>query len=171
MANKAEAVRAVFFDRDGTLNVEKNYLYRIGDFEWMPEAVEAIRYCHEKGYLVIVITNQSGVARGFYTEEDVHRLHDWMNDELKKQGTGIDAFYYCPHHEAGSVPEYTKPCGCRKPSPKLVNDAATDFGIDKAQSFFFGDADRDILCAQNAGVTGVRYTGGSLLQAVKRAIG
>ena len=92
MANKA-----VFFDRDGTLNVDVHYLYRPEDFQWTPEAVEAIEYCHQQGYLVVVITNQSGVARGYYTEAEVQRLHQWMNEELARQGAKpIDAFYYCP---------------------------------------------------------------------------
>lgn len=162
--------KAVFFDRDGTLNVEVNYLYRIEDFSWTTDAVEAVKYCNDNGFKVFVVTNQSGVARGFYTEKDVHILHDWMNEELKKYGAHIDAFYYCPHHEEGKVPEYAKPCGCRKPSPKLIDDACLKYDIDKSESYFFGDADRDMICARNAGVKGVRYLGGSLLDVVKNAI-
>lgn len=163
--------KAVFFDRDGTLNVEKHYLWKKEDFEWCEDAVAAIKYCNDKGYLVIVVTNQSGIARGYYGEDDVKKLHEWMNDELKKSGAHITAFYYCPHYEEGSVREYAKPCGCRKPSPKLVDEAVREYDIDKAQSVLIGDADRDLLCAQNAGIKGIRYLGGSLLDVVKEAIG
>ncbi|MBQ7477711.1 MAG: HAD-IIIA family hydrolase, partial [Selenomonadaceae bacterium] len=96
-----EGKKAVFFDRDGTLNVDTDYLYKIEEFRWEEDAVEAIRYCNDKGWLVIVVTNQSGVARGYYTEADVERLHAWMNEDLQKHGAHIDAFYYCPHHPKG----------------------------------------------------------------------
>ena len=162
--------RAVFFDRDGTLNIDTHYLYRSEDFQWTPGAVDAIKYCNDHGYLVIVITNQSGVARGYYTEADVHHLHEWMNIDLAKHGAHIDAFYYCPHHVDGTVPEYTKQCDCRKPSPKMVNDACVDFSIDKNQSFLFGDAERDMQCASQAGVIGIRYNGGNLLRYIEHAL-
>lgn len=163
--------KAVFFDRDGTLNVDTGYLYRISDFVWTDGAVEAIKYCNDKGFLVIVVTNQSGVARGYYTEADIKVLHEWMNEQLKAVGAHIDAFYYCPHHEEGTVAEYSRPCGCRKPSPKLVDEACLKYSIDKEQSVLIGDADRDILCARNAGIRGARYLGGNLLDFVKAAIG
>ena len=171
MGNEAADLhRAVFFDRDGTLNVDVHYLYRPEDFQWTPEAVDAIKCCNDHGYLVIVITNQSGVARGYYTESDVHRLHDWMNTELAKHGAHIDAFYYCPHHVDGKVPVYTKQCDCRKPSPKMINEACRDFGIDRNQSFMIGDNDLDMECAHNADVQGIRFTGGSLLDLVRQRI-
>lgn len=169
MMSKA-AKKAVFFDRDGTLNIDTHYLYRIEDFVWTEGAVEAIKYCNDQGYLVIVVTNQSGVARGYYTEADIRKLHDWMNEELNKAGAHIDAFYYCPHHEDGTVPEYAKPCGCRKPSPKLVDEACLKYNVDKEQSVFIGDADRDMLCARNAAIKGVRYLGGNLLSLVKETL-
>ena len=118
MANKA-----IFFDRDGTLNVDVHYLHRPEDFIWTEDAVAAIKYANDQGYLTVVITNQSGVARGYYDEEDILKLHAWMNDELKKNGAHLDAIYYCPHHTEGKIPKYTKQCNCRKPAPKMVNDA------------------------------------------------
>ena len=166
MANKA-----VFFDRDGTLNVDVHYLHRIEDFRWCEGAVEAVRYCNENGYLVIVITNQSGVARGYFPEEDVKRLHDWMNEELRRQNAHIDAFYYCPHHERGTVPEYTKKCECRKPSPYLVEEACRVYGIDRESSILIGDKDSDMMCAERAQIRGVRYSGGSLLETLKKGLG
>lgn len=164
------ASKAVFFDRDGTLNVDKDYLYKKEEFEWMDGAVEAIRFANENGYKVIVITNQSGVARGYFKESDVNALHDWMNEQLKEYGAHIDAFYYCPHHPEAVVPEYRKKCECRKPGPKLVEDACRDFDIDKKASVMIGDADRDVQCAEKAGVKGVKFTGGNLLELVKQSL-
>lgn len=156
--------KAVFFDRDGTLNVNTDYLYKKEDFVWMPQAVEAIKYANDRGYLVIVVSNQSGVARGYYTEEDVNILHRWMNEELKKKGAHIDAFYYCPYHPAGIIPEYTKNSEDRKPKPGMVLKAMKDFHIDPSQSLMIGDKPLDVECADNAGIKGVLYDGKSLLK-------
>ena len=162
--------KAVFFDRDGTLNVDGHYIYRIEDFKWMPDAAEAIRYCHDKGYLVIVVTNQSGVARGYYTEDDVHALHEYMNDELQRLGTSIDAFYYCPHHPEAKIEKYRIDCDCRKPNPGMVLKACHDFGIDMSKSYMIGDKKRDVECGERAGVRGILYKGGSLLKLLKPLI-
>ncbi|MGL6014993.1 MAG: D-glycero-alpha-D-manno-heptose-1,7-bisphosphate 7-phosphatase, partial [Selenomonadaceae bacterium] len=105
--------KAVFFDRDGVLNVDVHYLHKKEDFVWVDGAPEAVKYCNDHGYRVIVITNQSGVARGYYTEQDIAALHDWMNEQLQQWGAHIDAFYYCPHHPQGTVLEYTRSCNCR----------------------------------------------------------
>lgn len=155
--------KAVFFDRDGTLNVNTDYLYKKEDFVWMPQAVEAIKYANDRGYLVIVVSNQSGVARGYYTEEDVKILHRWMNEELKKKGAHIDAFYYCPYHTAGTVPEYTRDSEDRKPKPGMILKAMKDFHIDPSQSLMIGDKPLDVECADNAGIKGVLYDGKSSL--------
>lgn len=163
--------RAVFFDRDGTLNVDIHYLHNPEDFEWMPGAREAIRYANDCGFLAIVITNQSGVARGYYPESDVLRVYDWMNKELAKIGAHLDGIYYCPHHPQGVVQEYAIDCDCRKPKPGLLLRAIEEHDIDPETSVFIGDGDSDVACAERAGVRGVKYTGGSLLDVVKRAIG
>ena len=144
--------RAIFFDRDGTLNVDVHYLHDPADFVWVEGAVEAIRWANTHGYLVIVVTNQSGIARGYYDEAAVQRLHDWMNAELARYDAHIDAFYYCPHHTEGAVPAYTKACGCRKPGPGMILRAIQDHDIDPA------------------GVHGVQYTGGSLAACVQDAV-
>ena len=167
MADRA----AVFFDRDGTLNVDKEYLYRIEDFEWMEDAPQAIRWANQKGFLVIVVTNQSGVARGYFTEDDVLRLHEWMNEDLARAGAHIDAFYYCPHLPNGRVEAYAKECSCRKPKPGLIERACVDFDIDREASIMIGDKPRDVECAEAAGVRGVLYEGGSLLQLLKKEMG
>ena len=162
--------KAVFFDRDGTLNVDIRYLHRPEDFEWIPEAKEAIKYVNDHGYLAILVTNQSGVARGYYPESDVRLVYDWMNEQLAAVGAHLDALYYCPHHPSGTVPEYTRICSCRKPSPQLINDACDKYRIDKQQSYFVGDAETDMQCAANAGIKAVRYQGGSLLQTIRSSI-
>ena len=162
--------KAIFFDRDGTLNVDVDYLCAPEKFVWTEGAVAAIRWANEHGYLVIVVTNQSGVARGYYDEAAVLRLHDWMNAQLTKFGAHIDAFYYCPHHPEAAVPAYRKPCDCRKPAPGMILRAIAAHGIDPAASFLFGDGARDVAAAEAAGVRGVRYTGGSLLDCVRGAV-
>lgn len=165
MANKA-----VFFDRDGTLNVDIHYLHRPEDFIWIEGAKEAVKYANDRGYLTILVTNQSGVARGYYPESDIIRVYDWMNEELGKEGAHLDALYYCPHHPSGILPQYTGSCSCRKPAPQLVNDACAKYNIDKTQSYFIGDSDSDIECAANAGIHGIKYHSGSLLELIQQHI-
>ena len=171
MGNEKARRRAVFFDRDGTLNVDKDYLYRIEDFEWLEDAPQAVRLANEKDFLVIVITNQSGIARGYFAEDDVRRLHDWMNEDLVRFGAHIDAFYYCPHLPNGKVKAYAKECDCRKPKPGMIERACADFDIERAKSILIGDKPRDVECAEAAGVRGVLYEGGSLEMLMKKEIG
>ena len=161
---------AIFFDRDGTLNVDTGYLYQPEAFRWIKDAPAALRWANDHGY-VVVVTNQSGVARGLYTEADVKKLHRWMNEDLAPMGAHIDAFYYCPHHPEGTVARYRKTCDCRKPGTALVEEACRALHIDKRASFFIGDADRDMECAARAGLLGIKYEGGSLLTALLRGVG
>lgn len=125
-------------DRDGTINVEKDYLYRAEDFEFIPRVPEALRLLNEAGLLVVVVTNQSGVARGYYTEEDVDILHRHIAAELAKSGAWVDAWYYCPHHPSGRG-SYSLPCSCRKPLPGMLMEAARHHNIDLAASVMIGD--------------------------------
>jgi len=135
--------RAVFIDRDGTINVEKDYLYRIEECEFIPGVAEAIRLLNHAGYLVVVVSNQSGIARGYYTEEDVDALHRYMAGELAKQGAVIDAWYYCPHHPSGKG-SYSLPCNCHKPLPGMLTTAARRHDIDLEASVMIGDKLVDI---------------------------
>jgi hypothetical protein len=162
--------KAIFFDRDGTLNVDVDYLHDPADFVWTEGAVDAVRWANEHGYLAIVVTNQSGVARGYFPESDVTRLHDWMNNELGKYGAHIDALYYCPHHPAAKIAAYRRDCDCRKPAPGLILRALREYDIDPAASLMIGDAPRDVLCAEQAGVRGVLYEGGDLGALLRRAM-
>ncbi len=142
---------AVFLDRDGTINVEKEYLYRIEDFEFIPGAPEAIKRLKNAGYLVIVVTNQSGVARGYYSLDDVDKLHQHIQTELAKYGTAVDAFYSCPHHPTEGVNEFVKNCDCRKPEPGMLLRAAKDFGADLKRSIMVGDKFADIKAGESVG--------------------
>jgi D-glycero-D-manno-heptose 1,7-bisphosphate phosphatase len=142
--------RAVFLDRDGTINVEKEYLYQANDFEFIPGAPEAIRLLNQAGIMVVVVTNQSGVARGYYTEEDVEMLHRHIDRELERFGAHIDAWLYCPHHPSGRG-SYALPCDCRKPSPGMLRDAAKRYDIDLEHSTMIGDKLADIEAGQGAG--------------------
>lgn len=141
--------RAVFLDRDGTINVEKEYLYRTEDFEFIPGAREAVKLLNQAGFLVIVVSNQSGVARGYYTEEDVDILHRHIAMEFEAVGARIDAWMYCPHHPNGRG-SYSLPCGCRKPLPGMLKEAACRFGIDLESSYMVGDKLVDIEAGKAA---------------------
>jgi len=142
---------AVFLDRDGTINEEKDYLWRIEDFSFIPGAPEAIRRLREAGYRVIVVTNQSGVARGYFSREDVDRLHQHIQRELANVGTAVDAFYLCPHHPEKGQGEFKADCDCRKGRPGMLLQAAADHGIDLAASWMIGDKRADLEAGRAAG--------------------
>ena len=143
---------AAFLDRDGVLNVDRDYVHRPDQLEWIDGVPEAIRLLNDAGYLVIVVTNQSGVARGFYDESAIGALHDHMRDTLAAQGARIDAFYYCPHHPDGTVTAYRMRCDCRKPGAGMLERAARDQHIDRARSFMIGDKDIDLAAATAFGI-------------------
>lgn len=161
-ASSLSSARPVaFLDRDGVLNVDRHYVHRADQLEWIDGVPEAIRLLNEAGYLVIVVTNQSGVARGFYDEAAVGALHDHMRDYLAAHGARIDAFYYCPHHPEGKVPAFTRLCDCRKPGTGMLDQAAHDFPIDRTRSFMIGDKVSDIEAANAFGIRGVMFDGAS----------
>lgn len=146
--------KAVFLDRDGTINKDIGYLYRIEELEFLPNAIKAIKILNEVGFLVIVITNQSGVARGYYSEEDIEVLHNHINELLKEYGAHIDAFYYCPHHPDDGIGMYKVDCNCRKPRTGLIEDAIIDYKIDRNKSYMIGDKKSDIEAGINANLKG-----------------
>lgn len=115
--------KVIFLDRDGTINVEVDYLHKVEDFKFEEKADEAIKIFNDLGYKVIVVTNQSGIARGYYTEEDLHKLHKFMDEELEKIGAKVSAYYHCPHHPKGTLEQYAKDCTCRKPNLGMFMDA------------------------------------------------
>lgn len=156
--------KVLFLDRDGVINVEVNYLYRIEDFAFVPGAVKALATAVQAGYDLIVVTNQSGIARGYYTVEDMERLHAFINEKLTEAGAPILKFYYCPHHSKGSVTEYTKDCDCRKPKPGMLLQAMKDYDIDTANSFLVGDKPSDVAAAEAAGIKGYLFEGTDLYE-------
>lgn len=139
--------KALFLDRDGIINVEKDYLYKIEDFEFIEGIFELCKHYQDLGYLIFVVTNQSGIARKFYTEEDFKILTTWMLEEFAKRDIKISHVYYCPHHTSISGE-----CKCRKPKPGMLLAAASEFDLDLSHSIMVGDKERDILAGRNAGL-------------------
>jgi D-glycero-D-manno-heptose 1,7-bisphosphate phosphatase len=146
---------AVFLDRDGTMIEDVGYLSRLADVRWFPFTVDAIRLLNRAGFLVCVTTNQSGVARGYYTEDDVRALHVQMDAHLTAGGARVDGWFHCPHHPNADVPAYRAVCGCRKPEPGMIEQACAQFPIDLARSFVIGDKRADVSAAARAGALGV----------------
>jgi D-glycero-D-manno-heptose 1,7-bisphosphate phosphatase len=147
--------RAVFLDRDGTINVEVGYLSRPEDFVLIAGSGQAIRRLNEAGFVVVVVSNQSGVARGYFTEEDVGSINERMVRDLGLHGARLDAIYYCPHHPEFGEGDYRRECDCRKPSPGMVEQAVRRFGIDVKKSFVVGDHRGDIVLGRNVGATSI----------------
>ncbi len=139
--------KALFLDRDGTINVDKGYIFRIEDFEFQPGIFELIHDYVSQGYLIFIITNQSGIARGLYTENDYLQLTEWMTEEFRKKRIPVEKVYHCPH-----LPEVTGECECRKPKPGLIVQAINEYSIDAKNSVMIGDKKRDILAGENAGI-------------------
>ena len=161
---------AVFFDRDGVLNRDVGYAHRPDQIEWTPGVVEAIRLANEAGRLVFVVTNQSGVARGYFDEATVQALHRWMAETLAAQGARIDGFAYCPHHPDGVVAGYARDCDCRKPAPGMIEALIVQHAIDPTRSILIGDKASDLHAAQAAGVRGLLFTGDDLPALMREAL-
>lgn len=161
---------AVFFDRDGVLNTDLNYVHRPDQVEWMPEAIEALRLCNDSGRLVFVVTNQAGVAHGYYGEDAIQSLHGWMAERFAERGAHVDEFEYCPHHPEGKVERYRKACDRRKPGGGMLRDLMGRWNVDAARSFLVGNMPHDVEAARAAGITGHLYEGGSLREFVARRL-
>jgi D-glycero-D-manno-heptose 1,7-bisphosphate phosphatase len=144
--------RAVFIDRDGTISEEVGYVNHVGRYRVFPFAAEAIRTLHEAGWLAILVTNQAGVARGYFREELVGEVHGLLARELERAGARLDAIYYCPHHPSVGEPPYRQDCDCRKPRPGLIHRAASEFDLDLPACWMVGDRYGDTELARNAGV-------------------
>ena len=153
---------AVFFDRDGVLNHDLGYVCTSDRFKWIDGAVEAIKHLNSINYYTFVVSNQSGVARGFYKETDVIEFHKWINNELFSKHAHIDEFYFCPHYKYGKVKEYSKFCNNRKPEPGMLLRAFSKWKIDKEHSFLIGNSDTDIIAARRAGIKGYLFEKGNL---------
>ncbi|MBW7974503.1 HAD family hydrolase [Bradyrhizobium sp. BR 10289] len=153
---------AVFFDRDGVLNEDDGYVFEPNALRWVSGAREAVRAVNDAGYFAFVVTNQSGVARGFYEERDVLTLHDWMASDLASVGARIDAFDYCPHHPNGLIAKYSVACTCRKPQPGMIKRLLERFHANASCSFMVGDKQSDLDAARAAGVAGYLFDGSNL---------
>jgi len=164
-ASESHLRPALFLDRDGVLNEDSGYVHRWEDFRWIPGAREAIADFVAAGWWVIVVTNQAGVARGYYAEADVRRLHHQVNRSLAEVGARIDAFYYCPHHPDAVVARYRDPDPLdRKPNPGMLLKALAEWPINRERSIMVGDNDSDLEAARRAGVLGLKFEGGNLKQ-------
>ena len=162
--------KAVFFDRDGVLNVDVSYLYKIEDLRWVDGAREALAYLTEQGYKIFVVTNQSGIARGYYTIEEMNKLHEHMQTEIAKYGGKVEKIYFCPHHKEGKLAEFAIDCDCRKPKPGMLNQAFAEYELDKEDCFLIGDSPRDVEAAEAAGIKGYLFKKGNLLDFVKNIV-
>lgn len=153
--NLSKKQKAIFLDRDGTINIYKGFLTKEEDFELIPGVTEAIKLINRSGYLAIIVSNQPIIARGDCTFEELQTIHDKMETLLGKEGAFVDAIYYCPHHTdkgfEGERPEYKFDCDCRKPKPGLLLQAATDWNIDLSASYMIGDSERDVAAGNAAG--------------------
>jgi D-glycero-D-manno-heptose 1,7-bisphosphate phosphatase len=161
---------AVFLDRDGTLNHDTGYVYRIADFHWLPGAVNAVRALNARGYYVFIVTNQSGVARGLYDEAAVRDLHDWMNGELRTAGAHVDDFRYCPHHPNASVAAYRLVCSRRKPAAGMLLDLMKMWPVIRKGSIMIGDRESDAEAGKAAGITSAIVPPGGLENFVERLL-
>lgn len=143
---------AAFLDRDGVINVDHGYTYRREDFVFVPGAVQAAAQLHAAGFTLVVVTNQSGIGRGLYSEADFHALSDWMQQQFDAAGAPIAGIYWCPHHPKEAQGVYQRDCTCRKPAPGMLLDAARDLALDLGRSVLFGDKVSDLQAAAAAGV-------------------
>jgi D-glycero-D-manno-heptose 1,7-bisphosphate phosphatase len=160
----ANARPALFLDRDGVLNEDHGYVFRWEDFHWIPGARETVAAFNRAGWLVIVVTNQSGVGRGFYSEADVHALHERMSQDLAQAGGHIDAFYHAPQHPEAALDTYRHPDPPdRKPNPGMILRALSEWPIDREASLLVGDKPSDLEAAERAGVRAALFSGGDLM--------
>lgn len=144
--------KAAFIDRDGVINEERGYVHRIDDFVLLPNVVEGLKLLIQAGYLLIMVTNQAGIARGYYDQAAMDLLHNHLHKQLARYDVKFEAIYFCPHHPQGHVKSLAIKCDCRKPSPGMLFQAAKDFNLDLAASVLIGDKVSDILAGKRAGV-------------------
>ncbi len=163
---------AAFFDRDGAFNVDQGYTHRVEAIEWIPGGPQAVRRLNDLGYWVILVTNQSGIGRGYYDEAAMHAVHAALGAHLAAAGGHIDAVYFAPHHEDAVLDHYRHPDHPdRKPNPGMLLKAMADFPIDPSRSFLIGDKESDVEAARRAGVKGYLFEGGDLDAFVRTVLG
>jgi D-glycero-D-manno-heptose 1,7-bisphosphate phosphatase len=151
-----------FLDRDGVINEDRGHIHTPEEFRFTPGMPDAIRMLNDAGWLVVVITNQAGIGRGFYTEQEFASFTEWIDERLAEAGAHVDATYHCPHHPTAGLGEYRRECECRKPAPGMLLQAIAEWGPDVATSFMVGDSEKDMEAAAAAGVRGVAYRSGNV---------
>jgi D-glycero-D-manno-heptose 1,7-bisphosphate phosphatase len=162
--------KALLLDRDGVINKEINYLYKIADVEFIDGIFEACNFFQKKGYLIIVTTNQAGIARGIFTEDDFNKLNNWMLTEFQCRGVEIAKTYYCPYHPTEGIGQYRKDSYDRKPNPGMIFKAREDFDLNLRDSILVGDKESDVAAGINAGVgTNVLVKSGHAIGSVTKA--
>jgi D-glycero-D-manno-heptose 1,7-bisphosphate phosphatase len=160
---------AALLDRDGVLNVDRGYVHTPDAFAWRPGAIEAVKWLNDRGVLTIVVTNQTGIGRGYYTEEAFHDFSAWIDGQLHRHGAHLDATYFCPDHPEHGLGDYRRDSGCRKPQPGMLEAALRDWGFDRDRSFLVGDKVSDVQAAERFGIPG-RLIGDENLLEVVRAL-
>ena len=148
----AQSVPAIFLDRDGTINIDHGYVYEVDSFEFIDGVIDAMKELKAMGFALVLVTNQSGIARGLFTEADFENLTEWMDWSLADRGVDLDGIYYCPHHPKGEVVAFTQVCDCRKPLPGMLLSARDLLNIDMASSYMVGDKIEDMQAGQAAEV-------------------
>ncbi|WP_446786928.1 D-glycero-alpha-D-manno-heptose-1,7-bisphosphate 7-phosphatase [Macellibacteroides fermentans] len=147
--------KAIFLDRDGTININYGYVYKPEDFVFTYRAIEALKLLYDEGFSLFIITNQSGIARGYYSEKDLLFLNEWLLCILKNNGIEISSIYYCPHHPKGVIKKYSYECDCRKPKTLLFEKAIEEFNISTKGSFAVGDNLSDLEITKSTNVKGI----------------
>ena len=150
--------KAIFLDRDGTINIDKSYVYKREDFLYIEGVIDGLKRLQDMGFLLVIISNQSGIARGYYSEKDFESLTAWMIEDLRQKGINISGVYYCPHLPEGKLKKYAIHCDCRKPKTGLFFRAKEELDIDLDHSFAMGDQLRDLSITENTGVRGIWIT-------------
>lgn len=145
-------MKAAFLDRDGVINEEVNYLHKIEDFKYIPRCIEALSIIKELGYQIVIVTNQAGIARGYYSEKEYELLTRWYLGDLKEKGIDVLEVVHCPHHPDGVVKDLSIKCQCRKPNTGLIDEVVSKYGIDLESSFLVGDKLTDLTAARRAGI-------------------
>ena len=157
--------KAAFLDRDGVINEDIGYLHNIKDFKWIEGAIEALKILKENNFLIIIISNQSGVSRGYFSERDVHNLHKWINLQLSEHNVKIDDFFFATEHPNTETSKTR-----RKPSPRMIEEAIKKYNLNRADCFMVGDKDIDVLAAKNANIRGFLFEGGNLSYKIKKIL-